>query len=133
MKYNYNGLNRHADVGELLGQVLAFCQRGVSDGDDIIEFITESGQTYRMGHIQDCCESVNITEIEGELEFLVNSPICLAEVSTNKSETDYRSQTWTFYKFATQKGYVDIRWKGESNGYYSEGVSFEEVNELTEQ
>lgn len=120
------------NISALLG--LTLVEINVSSGDDEITFKSSEGRTFRMFHQQDCCEGVSIESITGELSDLIGSPILLAEESSSDStpdgfKHDYEpeSQTWTFYKLATIKGYVDIRWFGESNGYYSESVDFVEV------
>lgn len=103
-------------------------------GDDVLRFETNDGKAYQLWHSQDCCESVIINDIIGELADLIDTPILLAEEATSeddppgyKAEYPEESQTWTFYKLRTIKGSVDIRWHGTSNGYYSEGVDFDEV------
>lgn len=120
----------YCEVTKLKGKTLSSVSGGV--GDDSIEFRTTDGETYLMYHEQDCCESVSIQDIVGDLQDLVGSEILLAEEVTGESPVDFDdkymdSYSWTFYKFATLKGYVDIRWLGESNGYYSEGVSFRKM------
>ena len=120
----------YCNVSDLKGKTLSSVSGGV--GDDSIEFRTSDGETYLMYHEQDCCESVSVEDIVGDLEDLVGSEILLAEEVAGESPVDfdesgYESYTWTFYKFATLKGYVDIRWLGSSNGYYSEGVSFRKM------
>jgi hypothetical protein len=126
-------MNKQTKISDLIGVVMLSVYN--KDNEEII-FTSETGRIWRMYHDQDCCESVMIEDIVGELSDLVGAPITMAEEVSNDlpegwEEPKYiESYTWTFYKFATIKGYVTIRWFGESNGYYSETVNFVEmVNE----
>lgn len=108
----------------MLGLVFTKVEGAVGDGEMV--FVTEDGRRFVFAHSQDCCETVYINDIVGDLNDLVGEPLLRAEESTNvdlPAPSKYAdSYTWTFYKFATRKGYVDVRWLGESNGYYSESV-----------
>lgn len=100
-----------------------------------IEFVVSPEEIYVMYHEQDCCESVGIEDINGDITTLLWVPILKASEDTSRSPKsntydegdnaytyDDESGTWTFYNLATIKGYVTIRWYGSSNGYYSESV-----------
>ena len=117
-------------------------------GSEEITFTTLDGKQYKMYHEQDCCENVTIDDVCGDVMDLIGSPLLSAEERTSEENppdvTEQRlklqkdaayvewqdSFTWTFYHFATINGYLDLRWYGESNGYYSESVDFKEIEEV---
>lgn len=102
--------------------------RGANNGSDHLSFLFNDGSRMLMYHPQQCCEIVSIDDICGDIVDICGSPILKAEEVTNRQnprDDEDRSYQWTFYKFATIVGYVDIKWYGVSNGYYSESVSIE--------
>lgn len=128
-----------SDFDDLVGKTLT----KVDNRGDELYFYAEDGDVYKQYHRDDCCEAVWVEEIVGDLDDLVGSPILQAEEVSYGDETpmmvempeEYRgddgytpeSYTWTFYKLATIKGSVTIRWFGTSNGYYSESADFIKV------
>jgi len=119
-------------IGELLGKTMRQVTRGRDeDGGDCVDFEAVTGERWRMHHEQDCCELCDIEDVAGDLDDLVGVPIVMAEEST--SSDDPRdpldgSFTWTFYRLATARGYVTIRWYGSSNGCYGETASFDRIS-----
>lgn len=126
--------NKTVPFAELNGKTITKIV-GLEANSDEVHFYTSDGKHYMMWHYQECCESVVIDDINGCVENLLDAPITIAEERSSNTNPegvrmDYQdSFTWTFYTLATSKGYVDIRWYGESNGYYSESVDFQEVIE----
>lgn len=134
----------YPSIDVLVGKTLTSVT--INEDRDRIELETSDGEHYVFYHRQDCCESVDIESVVGDLQDLLNTPLLLAEevVSdtnpediqaqiANRAEDDWTfaygddSFTWTFYRFQTIKGSVTIRWYGSSNGYYSEGVMFQKL------
>lgn len=116
----------------LLRKTIIKIEGAEKDSEEIL-FTTETGDVFRMYHEQDCCEDVRVEDVGGDIHNLIGSPILLAEEVTNEGDANNYGDTctWTWYHFATIKGYVTIRWYGESNGYYSESVNYEWVKKKT--
>lgn len=142
--------NTRVEFSSIVGKTFTVIAR---DGEEVI-FTEDNGQQYKLYHSQDCCEGVGLEDVCGDLSDLVGTPITLAEevINSGSGNTKYdndipeaiidgdwpeempkpigyapESWTWTFYKLATVKGHVTLRWYGQSNGYYSEGVDFEKI------
>jgi hypothetical protein len=101
------------------------------DYDKIV--IHASGRKFVMYHESDCCESVTVESITGNVEKAIGETIIDATENSNKDEPKIEgtddSWTWTYYTIRTQSETIVIRWYGSSNGYYSESVDFCEMTD----
>jgi hypothetical protein len=119
-----------SEFKELIGKTLAEITGKV--GDERMEFKTSNGEAYAMYHDQDCCETVSVEDICGDLGDLIGVPIIEAEASSSETRPEGfegspdEQPEWTFYKLGTSKGRVTIRWYGASD-YYSTSVDFSQI------
>ena len=119
--------SENVDFSSLVGKTLVSITR--SEDDEELTWVDTEGNTYKMYHSQDCCESVYLEDVVGSFEDLLGTPILKAKESTSDVDVtpsyDGEVCMWTFYRISTIKGSVVLRWYGASNGYYAIGVTFE--------
>ena len=101
----------YCDISNIIGETIYDIK--LTKDNTEIAFYGESGQNFGMYHSQDCCEHVYLYDIIGDLEDLIGSPILKAIEESNNddiegTQTSDDSHTWTFYHFATMKGYVTL-------------------------
>ena len=119
--------DRDNQIAMLIGKTI----KSVKEDGDRVLFVCTDGSAFEMYHMQDCCESVNIYDIKGELGSLVGQTVIAAEEHVSGDwpaevpTPDWlESFTWTTYVIQTDSAISVIRWLGQSNGYYSESVYF---------
>ena len=110
------------DIKDMVGKKVL----GIYYDEENFQILTDDG-VYAFYHQQDCCESVLLTQVDGISDKIIGSRIIIAEVVVDEKSVVGGSITWTFYKIGTNKGMIDFRFQGESNGYYSESVDLVKI------
>jgi hypothetical protein len=126
--------NNH-DISELNGRHIVSVT-GLEPESERVTIECADGSVWTMKHISDCCESVSVVDVVGDVADLQDATVIESRCEENseshpeghKPEYCDDSFTWTFYVIQTNKGAVTIRWLGQSNGYYSESIDFELTN-----
>jgi hypothetical protein len=92
----------------------------INTKEDEILFIDSDDKKYLMWHDQDFNERMYIENICGDLDDILNSPILFVDETIIDNKESH--EKFTFYRLATTKGSVTVRWCGEYNSRSS--VSF---------
>lgn len=117
----HNIFTNICNFNELIGKTVIEFEHCTDCDREYIAFKTNEGLFYLYGTTTPYCSNISIESIVGDLNDLINTPILVSEKATNLgNKSSCEHFTWTFIKFASIKGYVDIRFYGESSGYYSE-------------
>jgi len=130
-----NNLSFHNDINnttydKFRGKIISDIA-GLATDSDKIEIFFEDNYRMILEHDQDCCEQVYVDQVDNDVNRHIGAIFyeLIEKIVTNKecpqwSVKEYNdSMTATFYDLITSKGRLSFRWKGESNGYYSESVN----------
>lgn len=97
---------------------------GLEEGSAEVTFNLYNGSKIIMFHEQDCCESVYLEDVCGHEEDLIDATILhFEERYSTHEETAEGDKKFTFYDIQTDRGCVNLRWIGTSNGNYSVSVT----------
>jgi hypothetical protein len=108
-------------AGETLTSIV-----GAEVDSERVEFVTASGRKFTMYHSRDCCEYVRIKDVQGNPLSVIGQKI-IGAIEKIKEVPSSESATRSAFSIVTNGGTLLLDWLGESNGYYSESVSFVET------
>lgn len=117
--YSPDGYSKAINIEQLVGMTITAVVYKEINESLLIHLNTH---VLEMIHHQDCCETVYLADIVGSFEDLIGYPLLEVSESVVSIPTGYESSTASYYNFKTAKASVQLRWVGESNGYYSETV-----------
>jgi hypothetical protein len=103
---------------------------GLEAESESATFRADDGSSFRFHYVPDCCACCRIVDVVGDVDDLLYEPLLVAEEVSSEGAArpeHVDSYTWTFYRFATVRGTVTVRWLGESSGYYSESVTYSQT------
>ena len=118
--YNSKGQSSPINIEQLKGMTITAVAYKEENESLLIHLNTH---VLEMIHHQDCCETVYLADVVGSFEDLIGYPLLeVSESIVNIESAEYESATASYYNFKTLKSSVQLRWVGESNGYYSETI-----------
>ena len=117
---------------DLIGQTITEISAPI--GDAFIQIRTTQGG-IRALHQTDCCESIDLMRVDGDVDTLIGGVVTVAEDDTGCVPPDWagkdyegESVTWTKLTLGTSTASVHFWVRGASNGFYSETLEFELID-----
>lgn len=113
-------MKTYCTIEELIGKTIVAFRFAVAE----VIIDTKDGTRFCLYHKQDCCESVVLQELVGDIKTLLNEVVLEATQTfeTPEDSEEHESVTLTDFTIRTAKGTVVLHWIGKSNGYHSETV-----------